>query len=96
LFAYEGGLGAAGVRRALFVFVISGGKAGGFVGGVDDGLMIVGGIGGGDGLFVVEDIGVVDEGATSVAILLNKGATRTEMKDAILNRGQDYLRSIHL
>jgi hypothetical protein len=77
------------------VFVISGGKAGGFAGGVDDGLIVVADIGGGDGLFVVEDIGVVD-GATSVAILLDKGATRTEMKDAILSRGQDFLRSIHL
>jgi hypothetical protein len=83
LFAYEGGLGAAGVRRALFVFVISGGKAGGFAGGVGDGLMVVGDIGGGDGLFIVEDIGVGDDGANSVAMLLGKDVTLTEMKGGL-------------
>jgi hypothetical protein len=77
------------------VFVISGGKAGGFAGGVDDGLIFVGDMGGGDGLFVGGGIGVVDD-ATSVAILLDKGAKRTEIKDAVLSRGQEFLRSIHL
>lgn len=68
LFAYDGGLGAVGVRRTLVVFVIKGGKVGGLDGVAEAGAFDVGDIGGGDAVFVLEDKGAID-GDTSVAIM---------------------------
>lgn len=72
LFAYEGGLGAVVVRRAVFALVINGGKAGIFAGSIGDGFFVVGNIDGGDGLFVVEESGVGEEDDSSVAMMLDK------------------------
>lgn len=69
LLAYEGGRGAVVVRRALLVFVINGGKAGGTTEAEAGPLCAVGDISPGDWLFAVEDNGAGD-GDISVAIFL--------------------------
>lgn len=74
LLAYEGGLGAVVVRRvaAVFVFVISGGRVGGFVAVADGGIFVVGDTGGEDARFALECTGA-SGGDTSVAILMDRG-----------------------
>ena len=73
LLAYEGGLGAVVVRRAaaVFVFVINGGRVGGFAGGADGGLFVVGDTGGEDAHFAVEGTNAGGDD-TSVAMLMDK------------------------
>lgn len=83
LLAYEGGLGAVVVRRAGFVFVISGGKGGGFAGGVDDGIFVVGETGAEDGLFVIEGSGTGGDDTTA-AMLLEKGLRLLFLRPAYL------------
>ena len=81
MFAYDGGLGAVGVRRGLAVFVTKGGRAGGFAGGVGDGLFVVGDTGAGDGPFVAEGTGAGDD--TSVAMLLDQEWNAIRNKKAV-------------
>lgn len=74
LLAYEEGRGAAVGRRALLVFVINGGRTGGFATAEVGGLFTVGDTGeddaGADDFFIVDEPGSGDDGIC-VTILLD-------------------------
>lgn len=61
MLAYDGGLGAIGVRLVLAVFIMRGGRVDGVVKGADAGPFEVGDSDGDDASFNIGDSGVGDE-----------------------------------